>query len=140
MQSASALCILGAWMVSRILLKKMRNTKNTAVIPVSLVILATTHIMRIILEWCNVPMINFFERFSMGLIADLLFTTRDATQLDSFHFFWNRSPQESFHLIAAELNLVYETLFTKLYAAHTKLGYFFRAMSFGNFHSLCLLL
>ncbi|KAK9912772.1 hypothetical protein M0R45_036615 [Rubus argutus] len=76
---------------------------------------------------------DLFERFSKVLIADLLYKSRDnICHMDSTSFFCRRSPEESFHIIAAELNFIYETLFTKLYVAHTKLGYFFRAMSFGT--------
>lgn len=72
----------------------------------------------------------FFEHFSKGLIADLLFSSKACRQQASTSVFIGKCPKESFHIIAAELNFIYETLFTKLYVAHTKLGYFFRALSF----------
>ncbi|KAM5580063.1 hypothetical protein ABKV19_009682 [Rosa sericea] len=71
---------------------------------------------------------HFFQIFK-GLIVDLIFSFHE--RYESRVIFHERNSEEAFKLIAVELNFIYEALFTKVVVVHSKLGYFFRAISFG---------
>ncbi|CAL5344869.1 unnamed protein product [Camellia sinensis] len=47
-------------------------------------------------------------------------------------FFLERAPEEAFKVIEAELNLVFEVLYTKATALRCKFGYFMRFVSFSS--------
>ncbi|KAM1245658.1 hypothetical protein ACFX15_036188 [Malus domestica] len=70
---------------------------------------------------------HFYEIFR-GLIVDLIFSFHE--RFESRAFFHERSAEETFRLIAIELNFMYEALFTKAVVVHSKLGCLFRAISF----------
>ncbi|KAB2637469.1 hypothetical protein D8674_028003 [Pyrus ussuriensis x Pyrus communis] len=70
---------------------------------------------------------HFYEIFR-GLIVDLIFSFHEG--FESRAFFHDRSAEETFRLIAIELNFMYEALFTKAVVVHSKLGCLFRAISF----------
>ncbi|XP_050382198.1 uncharacterized protein LOC126799118 [Argentina anserina] len=71
---------------------------------------------------------HFFQIFK-GLIVDLIFSFHE--RYESRVIFHERTSEEAFKLIAVELNFIYEALFTKVVVVHSKLGYFFRAISLG---------
>ncbi|CAL5408685.1 unnamed protein product [Camellia sinensis] len=50
----------------------------------------------------------------------------------SCNFFLERAPEEAFKVIEAELNLVFEVLYTKATALRCKFGYFMRFVSFSS--------
>ncbi|KAK9924119.1 hypothetical protein M0R45_032506 [Rubus argutus] len=71
---------------------------------------------------------HFFQIFK-GLLVDLIFTFHE--RYESRVIFHDRTSEEAFKLISVELNFIYEALFTKVVVVHSKLGYLFRAISFG---------
>lgn len=72
---------------------------------------------------------RFFETFK-GLIVDLIFSFRERNE--SREFFRRRTPEDAFRVIEAELNFIYEALYTKVPVVHCKFGYFFRFVSFSS--------
>ncbi|KAL7213214.1 hypothetical protein ACSBR2_015839 [Camellia fascicularis] len=71
----------------------------------------------------------FFDTFK-GLFVDLIFSFCERNQ--SRDFFLERTPEEAFKVIEAELNLVFEVLYTKATALRCKFGYFMRFVSFSS--------
>ncbi|EEF33591.1 uncharacterized protein LOC8267186 [Ricinus communis] len=72
---------------------------------------------------------EFFQVFR-GLIVDLIFSFKERN--DSREFFYNISAEDALRVIEAELNFMYEVLFTKVVVVQSKWGYFFRLISFGS--------
>ncbi|KAI8001709.1 hypothetical protein LOK49_LG09G00544 [Camellia lanceoleosa] len=72
---------------------------------------------------------NYFYIFK-ALIVDLVFSLRERNAVRDF--FLRRTPEDAFKVIEAELNLVYEVLYTKAYSVRCILGYFLRFISFSS--------
>ncbi|KAL5550749.1 hypothetical protein UlMin_000925 [Ulmus minor] len=70
---------------------------------------------------------HFFNTFK-GLIVDTIFSFRE--RIESREFFFRRHAKDTYRIIGAELNFIYEALFTKVIVVHTHVGYIFRAISF----------
>ncbi|KAL5551410.1 hypothetical protein UlMin_001586 [Ulmus minor] len=69
----------------------------------------------------------FFNTFK-GLIVEVIFSFRERNE--SREFFFRRDATDTYRIIGAELNFIYEALFTKVIVVHTRVGYIFRALSF----------
>ncbi|KAL7213226.1 hypothetical protein ACSBR2_015851 [Camellia fascicularis] len=72
---------------------------------------------------------NYFYIFK-ALIVDLVFSFRERNAIRDF--FLQRTPEDAFKVIEAELNLVYEVLYTKANSLRCKFGYFLRFISFSS--------
>ncbi|WCJ30727.1 hypothetical protein M5689_012267 [Euphorbia peplus] len=69
---------------------------------------------------------NYFKIFK-GLIVDLVFSFRERDE--SRKFFHALTPQDAFRVIEAELNFMYEVLYTKVAVVHSSLGSCFRLVA-----------
>ncbi|KDP45940.1 hypothetical protein JCGZ_11843 [Jatropha curcas] len=72
---------------------------------------------------------GFFKIFR-GLVVDLIFSFKERN--DSREFFNNVSAEDALRVIEAELNFIYEVLFTKVVVVQSKWGYFFRTVAFSS--------
>lgn len=79
---------------------------------------------------------KYFATFK-GLIVDLVFSLR--SRKECRRFFQKLGAEDALDIIAVELNLFYDALFTKAAVVHNRTGYFLRCVSF-NFVLISLAL
>ncbi|ESR41242.1 hypothetical protein CICLE_v10025090mg [Citrus x clementina] len=72
----------------------------------------------------------YFSKIFKGLLVDIIFSFRERDE--SRHFFYGRKPEEAYRIIEVELNLFYETFYTKVEVIRSAAGYIMRFLSFGS--------
>lgn len=72
----------------------------------------------------------YFFKIFKGLLVDIIFSFRERDE--SRHFFYGRKPEEAYRIIEVELNLFYETFYTKVEVIRSATGYIMRFLSFGS--------
>ncbi|XP_055961882.1 uncharacterized protein LOC130014765 [Mercurialis annua] len=72
---------------------------------------------------------DFFQEFK-GVIVDSIFTLDEL--IKSRRFFNNTNAENALTVLETELNFIYDIMFTKAAVVHSKLGYFFRFVSFSS--------
>ncbi|KAL9462169.1 hypothetical protein AB3S75_000216 [Citrus x aurantiifolia] len=72
----------------------------------------------------------YFFKIFKGLLVDIIFSYRERDE--SRHFFYDRKSEEAYRIIEVELNLFYETFYTKVEVIRSATGYIMRFLSFGS--------
>lgn len=72
----------------------------------------------------------YFFKIFKGLVVDIIFSFRERNE--SRCFFYGRKSEEAYRIIEVELNLFYETFYTKVEVIRSAAGYFMRFLSFGS--------